>query len=273
MLKFLCWNVNGLRSIMQKGFVEVVRSIGPDFICLQEIKIKEPELSLALKGLEDYAMYSSCALKPGYSGVLTLVHKRFDTTPLKVCEGPEREKSIVAKLFEEEGRFLLLEFETFSLLNTYIPSGTSGEERQALKMEFLECFSSAIKQAMTAKKLIVCGDFNICHRPIDIHHPREAEKRRLTGFLPEERAWMDQFCSLGMVDAFRHMHGDKPQQYTWWTYRANARAKNLGWRIDYFFVSSDLCGAVKGAEILESIKGSDHCPITLTCHSEGALMI
>lgn len=257
-MKLFSWNVNGYRSILAKGLEEFLSTQAPDIVCLQETKIDTQAFS-ALPPLEGYTSYLSSAEKKGYSGVMTIVKN-------SIKDRIKSHSTTLGNLeFDREGRFSLTEFEDLTLYNIYFPSGTSGDHRQSFKYEFLDYFLSHLQSLPEKKRknLIICGDFNICHKEIDIHHPKEATKRQLTGFLPEERAWMDKFTENGFTDCYRHLHGEKPHQYTWWTFRAGARGKNLGWRIDYFFVSNELSKQIKQAEILSEVTGSDHCPIFL----------
>lgn len=261
-MKLISWNVNGLRSIFTKGLQDLVDAEKPDILCLQETKMQCAQFE-DLPLIPGYVPYSCSAEKKGYSGVATYLRGGL---PAKAISW---RKGIDCPDFDREGRFLISDHGTFTLYNIYIPSGTTGEERQNFKYRFLDAFYLHLESLPPAEraKLIICGDYNICHRPIDIHHPNVAEKRKLSGFLPAEREWMDRFSELGLHDSFRLLHGDLPQQYSWWTFRAGAREKNLGWRIDYFFVGSDIAANVKGAGILAEVKGSDHCPVTLTLDS------
>ena len=261
-MKLVSWNVNGIRSIYKKGFEEYVTQSEADCICLQETKAHPEQLSPEQLAPAGYHSHFSSAEKKGYSGVATL-------------RGPGVECGTVAHgiqepRFDNEGRFLITPLTTAQgnsllLYNIYFPSGSSGEVRQDYKYEFLDCLFDHLKGLPKKKResLIVCGDFNICHREIDIHHPKEAARKELSGFLPEERAWMDRFAGLGFVDTFRHIAGDVPDRYSWWTYRAGARGKNKGWRIDYIFVAEALAPYVRNATIEASVLGSDHCPVTL----------
>jgi len=207
--------------------------------------------------IKDYQGFYSSAVKKGYSGVATFVRNG-----INVAGG---DFNVIHPLLGTEGRIMKCSFKDFDLYNIYFPSGTTGDVRQSLKYDFLneiyEYFSGLPQKDFS--RSIVCGDFNICHKEIDIHHPVKAAKLELSGFLPAERAWMDKFCEMGFTDTFRHMHGEKRNSYTWWSFRANSRAKNLGWRIDYFFVASELANKVLKSEILNDVKGSDHCPQTL----------
>ena len=258
-MKLICWNINGLRSVYKKGLEQFLLDQQPDILCLQEIKVHEDQLSDEQKNPEDYSVIFSPAQRRGYSGVATYFRKGSGVEPKKVNHGLGEAR------FDNEGRYLISEHKDFILYNLYIPSGTTGDVRQEFKYEFLDHLYDQINELSAAKKkkLIICGDFNICHREIDIHHPSVAEKRELSGFLPDERKWVDKFLKLGLHDSFREVHGDTPKQYTWWSFRANSRAKNLGWRIDYAFVGKSLKEKLDGAEIHAETSGSDHCPIEL----------
>lgn len=256
-MKLISWNVNGIRSIYKKGFESFLEAAQPDICCLQETKIDEKTLPSLTALPTKYESYFSCAKKPGYSGLATFSKARSKS---------ETVRSIQQECFDSEGRFLFTDHESFLLYNTYFPSGTTGEVRQDFKYQFLDSFLSHL-QSLSQKdkdRLIICGDFNICHRDIDIHHPEVAAKRELSGFLPPERAWIDSLLDFGFIDSYRQVHGDKTGQYSWWTYRAGARPKNLGWRIDYFFVSKALSSRIVDADLLSAVTGSDHCPISLT---------
>ncbi len=258
-MKLMCWNVNGLRSVMNKGFADIVADQKPDIFAVQETKIGKDQLEKVAPEIEGHSPLYSCADKRGYSGVANFVSRSCKFVPQKTTCG------IRAAEFDSEGRFLISDHGPFKLFNIYIPSGTSGEPRQSFKYRFLDRFLAHLKRIKKAdrERLVICGDFNICHKEIDIHHPETATKRELSGFLPQEREWMDKFTAAGFTDAFRHVHGDVPKAYTWWSFRAGSRKKNLGWRIDYFFVGKKLIPRIKDAQILANISGSDHCPITL----------
>lgn len=256
-MKLVSWNVNGIRSARQKGLLDFIVRQKPDILCLQETKAQPERLKENERTFSGYEILFSSAKKPGYSGVATLYRNRLP--PSRAVPG------IGIAKYDEEGRFLLTDHGDFLLCNAYFPSGTTGEVRQAFKYRFLDDFLNYLKTLPPRDfdRLIICGDFNICHRDIDIHHPAEAAKRQLSGFLPDERKWLDDFIAAGFVDAFRLIHGDKPGQYSWWSFRAGSRGKNLGWRIDYFMVSTKLASRVKDAAILQAVKGSDHCPLVL----------
>lgn len=257
-MKLVSWNVNGLRSAFSKGFTATLQHLAADLVCLQETKVLPEQLAPEQLTPLDYSLTINPATRRGYSGVGIYARGPWSSaTALRTGLGEKR--------FDDEGRFLIADHGSFLLYNIYFPSGTSGDERQGFKYEFLDHLLDHLRQLddATRRRLVICGDFNIAHTAFDIHHPREAERRGLSGFLPEERKWMDTFAELGFVDTFRLIHGNDSRRYSWWTYRANAREKNLGWRIDYIFVGSGLVEHVRNADIHEAILGSDHCPVSV----------
>jgi exodeoxyribonuclease-3 len=239
-----------------------VRELAPDVICLQEVKAFEKDVPSLSDDLPDYSVAFSSAEKPGYSGVATFVKKSRGITAETLRTSLSKERD----LFAREGRILVTEIESLLLYNLYFPSGTSGDHRQVEKYRFLDLLLAHLTSlpAHDMRRVILCGDFNICHKEIDIHHPKEAEKRKLTGFLPEERAWMDRLVEAGFVDSYRSMHPTTAGEYSWWTYRAGARGKNLGWRIDYQFLAGPLATRINKASLLTTVQGSDHCPTLLS---------
>ncbi len=250
-MRIVSYNVNGLRSAMTKGFTEWLAENPADVVCLQEIKANKDNVDFQQFDKLGFEHYWFPAQKKGYSGVAVLTRVK----PDHVQYGNGNPQS------DAEGRFIRLDFGDLTLINTYIPSGTSGEERQAYKYQWLdEFFAYLTELRKTRPNLIVCGDYNICHKPIDIHDP--VSNKNSTGFLPEERAWMDKLFASGFVDTFRHFNPD-PHQYSWWSFRANARNNNKGWRIDYINVTAPLMEKVKHAEIYQQVKHSDHCPVFL----------
>ena len=250
-LRIYSLNVNGLRSAMSKGFDKWLLTEQPDIICLQEIKAFPEQIDTSEIQKAGYQMLWHPAEKTGYSGVAVFTKVPPDAT--KVGMGiPE---------YDREGRMLQLHYPQFTLLCTYFPSGTMGDVRQEVKMAFLEEFLQYLKNLKnTHPRVIISGDFNICHKPIDINHPERHTK--MSGFLPEEREWMDRFVAEGFVDTFR-VFNQQPEQYSWWSFRAGAREKNLGWRIDYHFVTENMRPHLAGAAILSSVYLSDHCPVVL----------
>jgi exodeoxyribonuclease-3 len=250
-MKIYSWNVNGIRAIKDKGFIEWILKEQPEVLCVQETKIQEIQISEELKNIEGYYSYFSCAEKKGYSGVGIYTKQK----PISVCYG------IGIERFDSEGRIVIAEFEKFTLLNIYFPNGQKDEIRLIYKMEFYDALLDYCEKLREkGKKLIICGDYNTAHKAIDLKNPKANEK--YSGFLPIERAWMDKFISYGYVDTFRYLHLEEVK-YSWWSYRFKAREKNVGWRIDYFFVTEDLLCEVKEADILNEVVGSDHCPVSI----------
>lgn len=251
-MKIITYNVNGIRAALKKGWIDWLKVANPDVICLQEIKAnleQVPEITL----IEDlgYEHYWYPAQKKGYSGTAIFTKK----TPKHV------EYGIGFEDYDFEGRAIRLDFDEASVMSVYFPSGTTGDVRQDFKYKFLDDFQRYSNELLKEKqKLVVCGDYNICHRAIDIHNPKS--NANSSGFLPAEREWMENFINSGYVDSFRHLHAD-PHHYTWWSYRAGARAKNLGWRIDYNMVSNALKDNIKSAKIWTDAVHSDHCPVEL----------
>jgi exodeoxyribonuclease-3 len=243
------YNVNGLRSALNKGLIDWIQATNPDILCFQEIKSQEEQLDLEQFRKLGYEPHLYSAQKKGYSGVAVLSK----AIPDKVVRGMKHD------LYDFEGRSIRLDFGELTLVNTYFPSGSSGDLRQGIKMEFLAYYQDYINELRKERpNLIICGDYNICHRPIDIHNP--VSNAKSSGFLPEERAWMEQFLQQGFIDSFRHLNKD-PHHYTWWSYRMGARARNLGWRIDYICVADRLKSSIKRSVILPNAMHSDHCPV------------
>lgn len=248
-LKIISYNVNGLRSALSKDWLVWLKAANPDILCLQEIKVFPEQVDQQLFYDLGYKTYWFPAKKPGYSGVAIFSKKEPDHV----------EYGCGIKKYDDEGRMIRADFGKYSFISTYFPSGSSGEERQAFKMQFLEDIRKYFKQLRkTREYLVVSGDINICHKPIDIHNP--VSNKNSSGFLPEEREWMDRFTADGFVDCFR-IFNQEPHQYSWWSFRFNARTKNLGWRIDYNFVTENLRSELKKAAIFQEAKHSDHCPV------------
>lgn len=254
-MKLVSYNVNGIRANLKKGLLPWLEGQDPTIFCLQEIKLDDPQVVEPVFTALGYHCFWFPAVKKGYSGVGILSKVK----PTSVTLGMD------LPVYDQEGRVLKADFEDFTLLSCYFPSGSSGEDRQAFKMKFLDDFFVFTKKLQaTGKPLIICGDVNICHQAIDIHNPISNAKS--SGFLPEERAWLSSFLSLGLVDAFRYLHPSEAHQYTWWTYRAGAKGKNLGWRIDYFFITPDLVPRLANALHHPEVLMSDHCPISIELH-------
>jgi exodeoxyribonuclease-3 len=252
-MDIISFNVNGLRAILKKGFGKWFENRKPDVLCLQEIKADRTQIELEkLLNLEGYNSYWNSAEKKGYSGVLVLSKEKPEYVGYRI--GPEK--------FDNEGRLIRLKYADFTLLNVYFPNGKSGEERLQYKLDYYDAFLELCENLRAnGEELIITGDFNTAHRDIDLANPRENEK--YSGFLPIEREWIDKLLKKGYVDTFRYFYPDKTGMYTWWTYRFNARNKNIGWRIDYFFVTEGLIDRVKESSILTDVYGSDHAPILL----------
>lgn len=251
-MKIISYNVNGIRSALSKNWLSWLQATDPDVICLQEIKATPDQLiDLLLLEQMGYEHYWNPAEKKGYSG--TAIFTKHSPKHVEYGCGIEE--------YDREGRVIRADFEDFSVMSTYFPSGSSGEERQTFKYRFLDDFQEyADKIRLDHPKLVISGDYNICHHPIDIHNPKS--NANSSGFLPAEREWMENFVNSGFVDSFRHFNAE-PHNYTWWSYRANARNKNLGWRIDYNMVSADLRNNLQRAAILPEARHSDHCPVLL----------
>ncbi|TDW99895.1 exodeoxyribonuclease III [Dinghuibacter silviterrae] len=250
-MKIITYNVNGVRSAINKGLLEWLSRENADIVCLQEIKALREDVDIASIESLGFETFWFPAQKKGYSGVavFTRIH------PDNVVYGTGHPQS------DAEGRVIRLDFGDRTLINAYFPSGTTGEDRQRYKYQWLDEFMAFLHALLTERpRVIVCGDYNIAHRDIDIHDP--VRNKTSSGFLPEERAWMDRFFEGGFIDTFRHFNKD-PHHYSWWTFRAGARGNNKGWRIDYVNVSEDLRDALAGARILPDIAHSDHCPVFL----------
>lgn len=248
-MKIISYNVNGIRAAVRKGFVEWLEATQADAICLQEIKVDTLNFPYSLFENLGYECFIYPAQKPGYSGTAILSKH----TPKEIIKG------IGIDQYDREGRVIQAIFEKFTLISAYFPSGSSGEERQNIKIQFLKDFYEWI-ETKKDEQFVICGDFNICHQAIDIHNPKA--NTNSTGFLPEERAWMSEFLALGFIDTFRHLCKE-PHHYTWWSSRSGARDKNLGWRIDYQIISQSLEPKLKKSFILNEARHSDHCPIMI----------
>lgn len=247
----ISWNVNGLRAILKKNFKEWVDESSPSILCIQETKLQEEQLTEEIKNINGYYTNFSFAVKKGYSGVATFSKEE----PLSVRHG------IGIERFDSEGRILITEFKNYQVLNIYFPNGQSSEERLKYKLEFYDALLDFCnKEVQEGKKLIICGDYNTAHTEIDIKNAKANEGT--SGFLPIERAWMDKFIENGYTDTYRKVNGDKIQ-YSWWSYMFKSRERNVGWRIDYHFVSNNLLDKVDDAKILTEVMGSDHCPVEL----------
>lgn len=251
-MKLISWNVNGIRAIMKKNFLEFLISERPEVLCLQEVKISESSKTDAKLDFPGYIEYWNCAKRPGYSGTAILV--REDIIQPEVKNGFGHDK------FDDEGRTQVAEFKDFYLVNCYFPNANHELSRLDYKLEFNLDLQKHLKKLEEQKPIVICGDFNVAHLDIDLAHPKE--NRGGAGFTLEECTWMTDFLGDGFIDSYRAINGDKVQ-YSWWSYRAGARQRNVGWRIDYFCTSKKLLKKLKNAQILDKIVGSDHCPVVL----------
>ncbi|NLE63184.1 MAG: exodeoxyribonuclease III [Bacteroidales bacterium] len=245
------YNVNGIRAAVSKGFIDWLSEVNPDVVCIQETKAQQDQIPILEFKQLGYNSYIFSAERKGYSGVAILTKKQ----PDNVVYGMN------IPVYDKEGRLIRVDYGDLSVVSVYHPSGSSGDERQAFKMQWLNDFQDYVLELKKSRpNLILSGDYNICHKPIDIHDP--VRNATSSGFLPEEREWIDGFMKKGFIDTFR-VFNTEPHQYTWWSYRANAREKNLGWRIDYHLASMALEPILKRSVILPSAKHSDHCPVLL----------
>ncbi|MGB3066150.1 exodeoxyribonuclease III [Sphingobacterium thalpophilum] len=251
-MKIVTYNVNGLRAALKKDWLGWLKGVDADVVCLQEIKASPDQIpEVVLLEEMGYEHYWYPAQKKGYSGVALFTK----ISPAHVEYGCGHED------YDFEGRIIRADFGQVSVMSTYFPSGTTGDVRQEFKYRFLDDFQQYSDKLLVEKpNLVVCGDYNICHRAIDIHNPKS--NANSSGFLPEEREWMENFINSGYIDSFRHLNPD-PHHYTWWSYRAGARARNLGWRIDYNMVSKPLETRIRTSKILADAVHSDHCPVLL----------
>ena len=250
-MKIISWNVNGVRAATKKGMLKWLEEESPDVLCLQEVKALPQDLDESILNPLGYKSFWHPAKKRGYSGVA--IYSR--TEPKKVTSGLGEEQ------FDSEGRTIIAEFEKFSLINAYFPNSQREHTRLGYKLEFCE---TILKYCNKIRKrggnVVICGDFNIAHKEIDLRNPKENVDN--AGFLPEERAWLDLFVEAGYIDTFREFCKD-PHHYTWWSYRSGVRERNIGWRLDYHFVNKEFVSKIKNSFILPEVMGSDHCPVVL----------
>lgn len=254
-MKIISYNLNGIRAALNKGLIDWIKQESPDILCVQETKAQPEQIPLFDFEEMGYRTYIYSAKKKGYSGVAIFTREKPDHV----------EYGMGIPEYDDEGRVLRADFGDISVVSVYHPSGSSGDIRQAFKMKWLDDFHNYINELKKQRpNLILCGDFNICHREIDIHDP--VRNAKSSGFLPEERQWLDRFFNSGYTDTFR-IFNHMPHQYSWWSYRANARAKNLGWRIDYIVVSDNLRKNLNDAFILPDAMHSDHCPVGISLNN------
>lgn len=250
-MKLISWNVNGIRAVAKKGFVNFLRTGLPDVLCLQEIKISDSAREKEEFDFAGYREYWNGALRPGYSGTAVLVRDGF-SSPVSIKNG------FGEAIFDNEGRTQILEFADFYLVNCYFPNANHELSRLDYKIAYNNYLLKNLKTLEKKKPVVICGDFNVAHQEIDLARPKENIGN--PGFTEEERSWMNSFCAAGFVDSFRFVNGEKVQ-YSWWSYRAMARVRNVGWRIDYFCVSAKIKQYIKKAFILDQVSGSDHAPV------------
>jgi exodeoxyribonuclease-3 len=255
-MRILSWNVNGIRAVEKKGFLGWLSGESPDVLCLQETKARPDQLSEELLNPVDktgkpYKTYWASAKKPGYSGTAIFSKKEpLDLKPLGIAE------------FDDEGRVLQAFFKSFVLISAYFPNSQEGGARLGYKLAFCDAILKYCNELVKKERhFVLCGDYNIAHKPIDLARPKENEGN--AGYLPEERAWLDSFTQAGHADTFRHFHAGEPNQYSWWSYRMNARARNVGWRLDYHCVDRAFLPRVKSSIIRPDVEGSDHCPVQI----------
>lgn len=251
-LKLVSWNVNGIRAIYKKGFLDWFKRENADIVSLQETKAQIEQLPTKLVNIPNYKSYFNSAERKGYSGVATYTK----VEPKDVYSGMGIEK------FDVEGRLQRLDFDDFTLLNIYYPNGGRDEERLKYKLDFYDSFLDYVNDLRDdGHNIIICGDLNTAHKEIDLARPKQNED--VSGFLPVEREWVSKFLENGYTDTFRMLHEDETEQYTWWSYRTRARDRNVGWRLDYYFVNEEFKDKVNASYILSDVMGSDHCPIVL----------
>lgn len=249
-MKIISWNVNGIRAIAKKSFFTDLEMLDPSIICLQETKANDVQVAETLESLNGRFLYSNSAERPGYSGT-AIISK---IQPMNVI------KETGIREFDAEGRVLCLEFENFFLVNVYVPNSGSELARLPYRQEWDKIFFTYLKDLERIKPVIVCGDLNVAHKEIDLARPK-ANYNKAAGYMQEEIDGMDRLTEGGLSDTFRYLYPEEKGRYSWWSFRAGARSKNIGWRIDYFLVSKSLLPKVKDAFIREDIIGSDHCPV------------
>ena len=262
-MKIYSWNVNGLRAAAEKGFSDWVTQTQPDILCLQEIKATPDQLPGELINIPGYSSFFNPAERKGYSGTAVYYKKALEGQGIRVEDQAALFSTGLSEdRFNHEGRTIRMDLPEFTIFNIYFPNGGQGDERLQFKMDFYDCFLKDVNAlAAAGRKVIICGDVNTAHQEIDLKNPKTNAKR--SGFLPMERRWMDHFFSEGYIDTYRYFYPDKVE-YSWWSYRFNARANNAGWRIDYFFASENAKDLLADAAIHTTVQGSDHCPISLT---------
>ncbi|HEY4485350.1 MAG TPA: exodeoxyribonuclease III [Nitrospiria bacterium] len=256
-MRVVSWNVNGIRAVMKKDFPALLAGMGADVLCLQETKAQDGQVMEALEGVDGYHIYTNSAVKKGYSGTAVLTRKepRDVRLDMDIAE------------HDQEGRVVALDFERFFLVNVYTPNSGSELKRLKYRQRWDADFLAYLKKLENEKPLIVCGDFNVAHKEVDLARP-QANYNKSAGYMQEEIDGMNNIIAADFIDTFRHKRPDEIK-YSWWSFRAGARKRNVGWRIDYVFVSRGMAGAIKDADILNEVTGSDHCPVVLDLNGHG----
>lgn len=254
-MKIISWNVNGIRAVAKKNFFEDFKLMDTDILCLQETKAQDDQVAETLDPIEGHYIFSNSAEKKGYSGT-AIISK---TKPLSVT------RDIGIEQHDTEGRVLNLEYEKFFLIDVYVPNSGSGLKRLKYRQDWDKAFYNYLKELEKTKPVIVCGDFNVAHKAIDLARPKP-NYNKSAGYMQEEIDGMDRYTQGGLIDTFRHLHPEETDKYSWWSYRAGARSKNVGWRIDYFLMSRTYLHTLEKAFILNTVMGSDHCPVGIEFH-------
>ncbi|MFV0592732.1 MAG: exodeoxyribonuclease III [Draconibacterium sp.] len=249
-MKLISWNVNGIRAVAKKNFFDDLQLMNPDILCIQETKAQDDQVTETLATVNGYHIYSNSAEKKGYSGTAILSK----TEPIAVT------RDMGINDHDQEGRILCLEYEKFYMITVYVPNSGSELKRLDYRQDWDKAFFDYLKNLEKTKPVVVCGDFNVAHKAVDLARPKQ-NYNKSAGYMQEEIDGMDRFTQGGLIDTFRHFYPDAVDKYSWWSYRAGARGKNIGWRIDYFLVSENFLPEVKDAFILDQVMGSDHCPV------------
>ena len=251
-MRIVSWNVNGIRAVANKGFADSIKAMDADIIGIQETKAQIDQLGPEITELEGYKSWFYSAERKGYSG--TALYSRIEPEDVTFGLGTDE--------FDHEGRTICADFGKFVLFNIYFPNGGRGDDFVKFKLRFYDCFLDRVRDLESkGREVICCGDVNTAHKEIDLSNPKANSK--ISGFLPEERVYMDHFAEAGLTDTFRMLYPDKPECYTWWSYKTAARERNVGWRIDYFFATKGLLSSVKESNMMSTVMGSDHCPVYL----------
>ncbi|MBR6488618.1 MAG: exodeoxyribonuclease III [Clostridiales bacterium] len=251
-MRIVSWNVNGIRAVANKGFADSIKAMDADIIGIQETKAQIDQLGPEITQLEGYKSWFYSAERKGYSG--TALYSRIEPEDVSFGLGTDE--------FDHEGRTICADFGKFVLFNIYFPNGGRGDDFVKFKLRFYDCFLDRVRELESkGREVICCGDVNTAHKEIDLSNPKANSK--ISGFLPEERVYMDHFAEAGLTDTFRMLYPDKPECYTWWSYKTAARERNVGWRIDYFFATKGLLPNVKESNMMSTVMGSDHCPVYL----------